>query len=636
MQLPGNNSGSNSNSSCRSLLQLPTAVQLHIWSLLPPNERALSCRLVCRDARNALRDPHHSTALLSQPLPPCAAPWAKGAGQLHVRRLPFRHKPQLLCTAAASGSEVNLEVAWAWLQPSLFQELLKVCEPGDLPDPGEAAVRVGHPQLLGWLVRCCPGLLHPDRILQAAAQLYDLAGLKQAWQVLDQGLNGKGDARHHASLDQGVLDAAAASDTPDAVAKMEWLLGLHSARCRMEGTIIEAAARSGDLCRLRWLRDNWKVDVRYCLPGWRVLRTAMQHAGLAVVEWLVAEAGSTLPDAVHRVAGAAPDARSSAAELEWAILFQDAARGHDGVAKLLWLREQGAPQLRDMRVSFQQDIALAAVKAGRVEAVRHLLSFWPPGAVLPVSPEEAEQAAAASGSIAMAECVLGAGLVFGPNAYRGAAEAGSVDMVRWLVHEAGAPVKGVLLWKLVGAWPDRTPADARGLLEAVQLLVGAGHVSESPQLDVAIAARRGNLALVQYLVQQQQQQQGAVLPGERTLVVRVAAGGCVALLEWLAEQAPHFREALGTIDADSYVDAAKAGDKAMLVALEGLGVQWGARDVVVLAVRRGVGAPVLRWLAKRGVPVGTREDMDRAVADARVRGMSSSYEEGEWVRRLAV
>ncbi len=108
---------------------VPSALQLHILSLLPPNERALSGRLVSPDAAAALSGPEHCTASPSQPLPPHAVPWAVAAGQQHVRQLPFRHKLQLLCTAAASGSEVNLEVALALLQPSIFPELLQSYDP---------------------------------------------------------------------------------------------------------------------------------------------------------------------------------------------------------------------------------------------------------------------------------------------------------------------------------------------------------------------------------------------------------------------------------------------------------------------------------------------------------------------------
>lgn len=110
----------------------------------------------------------------------------------------------------------------------------------------------------------------------------------------------------------------------------------------------------------------------------------------------------------------------------------------------------------------------------------------------------------------------------------------------------------------------------------------------------------------------------------------------MAVLEWPAEQAPGFRRDLEAIDSGSYLEAAKVGYKAMLVALEGLGVPWGAPDVVVRTVQRRVGAPVLRRLVQRGVPVGSRKDIDQAVAESRRGRGSMSYKEGEWVRRLAV
>ncbi len=105
--------------------QLPTAVQLHILSLLTPNDLALSGRLVSPDARDAFSGAQHRTASLSEPLEAHAAAWAVAARQQHVRQLPFWHKLQLLCTAAASGCEVNLEVALEVLQPSVFPELLQ-------------------------------------------------------------------------------------------------------------------------------------------------------------------------------------------------------------------------------------------------------------------------------------------------------------------------------------------------------------------------------------------------------------------------------------------------------------------------------------------------------------------------------
>ncbi len=186
--------------------QLPTMLQLHILLMLPPNERALSARLVSPDARDALSGPQNCIASLSQPLPAHSASWAQAAGQQHLRQLPFRHKLQLLCTAAASGCEVNLEVVLALLRANVFPELLQqrreICE---YPDPGVAASEAGHPQLLGWLLRHCRGLVEPVRTLAAAAQHCDLTGLQAAWAALQNGPNNISVLR----LDNEVLSAAA-------------------------------------------------------------------------------------------------------------------------------------------------------------------------------------------------------------------------------------------------------------------------------------------------------------------------------------------------------------------------------------------------------------------------------------------
>ncbi len=278
--------------------QLPTALQLHILALLDPNERALSGRLVCRDAFCTLADLQSCTASLGLPLPPHAVPWAVEAGQQYARQLPFKHKLQLLCTAAPSGSEVNLGVAWAVLQPSVFPEMLqsKTCQLRSrlVVDPGVAAVKAGHPQVLGWLLQHCPALLSPWDVLQAAFRHSDLETLQAVLQALQQHDNG-----HCPRLGQWALDEAAKSATPDAVAKMEWMLGAAGSECSLQMGTAVAATESGDLGRLQWLQG------RGCalggeLTAWgsdRTLSSALKHADLAVAQWLVDQAGCSLPEA---------------------------------------------------------------------------------------------------------------------------------------------------------------------------------------------------------------------------------------------------------------------------------------------------------------------------------------------------
>ncbi len=85
------------------------------------------------------------------------------------------------------------------------------------PDPGVAAVTAGHPQLLGWLSRRCPGLLHPGRVLKAAVRFLSLKGLQAVWSDLQSNSNNSS----HTVLSQQDLDVAAESAAPDAVAKVD-------------------------------------------------------------------------------------------------------------------------------------------------------------------------------------------------------------------------------------------------------------------------------------------------------------------------------------------------------------------------------------------------------------------------------
>ncbi len=588
--------------------QLPPTLQLHVLSFLPPNDRALSGRLVSPDATDALTGPDHCTASLSQPLPPHAVTWAVGAGQQHVRQLPFWHKLQLLCTAATSGSKVNLEVALALLQPSVFPELLQrwvLCEG---PDPGVAAVQAGHPQLLDWLLRRCPPLVGGECVLISAAQYCDLQGLQTARRLLETGgFSGDGVA---CPLPEQ-LDVAAESATPDAVAKMEWLMREGRASCSPDRNTAAAAARSGDLGRLHWLRD------RGCpMGGVQVLESALRHADLAVAQWLVDEAGCRLP--------------AAGSTQEWHVLLKTAARARDALAKLQWLGERGAPPLNSAADGLLSELVPAAVGAGRVDVLQHLRSL--PG----LTPEqdqrllqEAFSASRVATSIPMLEYLRRSGMELTPAAYYQAA--GSLDVVQWLAREARSGPSTDDLDQLIMLWPDATPAQSRDLLQAVQLLVGEvgrrgwGVQSSLPtRRAVCAAAARGDLALVQYLLKQGPGYQ----PGGKVLAT-AAEGGCEALLEWLAEQHPGCLAHPWGVPA--YVAPAKNGDRGTLAALRRLGMPWGAGDVVVQAVREGVEAPAVRWLVEQGAPVGGAGAMEAAVG----RSECLSAEDGAWLRGLA-
>ncbi len=372
--------------------RLPLDVVLRVLALLPPNDLALSGRLVCKSAAQHLRTrhpgprpddpqqahPHPTVVDLALPLPQHAASEATlthARGQL--RQLPLHRKLPILCTAAASGCETNLAVALLVLQPCPRHLLFRA--PRQQPahcvgrskgtssilevDVGTAAARAGHAHLLPWLVEHrCP--LDPRRTLVAAAQYCDLAGLQTACNVLrsytgtnnsssgssgtgssdsgsGSGSGGSGSSGSTTSggssgsssndagrfstgdVDEEVLNAAAESLTPDALAKLQWLLdgcragraatshcsstsnstsstssggggvvgndgaaplsACHGdGRCALTLRTAAAACRSGDLLRLQWLH------ARGCpVVSPMVLAAALEHAPLPVAQWLV-------------------------------------------------------------------------------------------------------------------------------------------------------------------------------------------------------------------------------------------------------------------------------------------------------------------------------------------------------------
>ncbi len=582
---------------------LPVSVQLHILSLLPPNERALSGRLVSRDAWNAFNEPQHSTASLSQPLPGHAATWALTALQQHARQLPCQYKAQLMDTAAASGCEVNLEVAWELMQQIKFPLFRRFDgEPQYRGSPGTAAVRAGHPHVLGWLIRHCPELLAPSNLLAVAAASCNRAGLQATWEALRLGCGPRTCTRP--ALDHWVLDSAARSSTPDALARVQWVLTTGAGSCLLSEGIAVSAACSGDLARLQWLQDQ---GCPVC--SGRVLRSALGCADLAVAQWLVDEAGCSLPGT-----GAANHRR-------WGRLLTAAAGSADGVAKWRWLRERGAPAL-DSSPELLHLVVHAAVCAGQVEAVRYLLSTLGPEKVLWMHTDTVAREAIESGSIPLVDCLSQARCPLRPSAYEAAARSGSIAMIRWLKDVAGLSAAGQqhLMLILVQAWPKWKPAHDRGLLEAVQLVVHAGCQHWDAGAVVAAAARRGNLPLVQHLLQQQP----AHRPDAKTLIAAVESG-CEGLLQWLVGQYP------GCVSdpwdgTSPYMHPAYCGDRAMLEALRQSGVPWGARDVVAQAVRQECRAPLLRWLVEQGAPVGSDDQLESAAICAVVRWGQSAEE----------
>ncbi len=661
---------------------LPTAIRLHILSLLPRNQRVLSGRLVCRDSLLGFEgDP---TASLAEPLPPHAAPWAnawtQGAGQVALREMPYDRKLHLLCTAAASGSEVNLEVVWTLLQPSILPELLQSRAVLFDADPGQAAARAGHAHVLGWLVQHCPAMLRPTGVLEVAAKHCSLAGLQAAWEAL------RGEtAVFLPVITQWVLDAAAESATPDSIAKVDWVLATGPGRCGLKDSTVQAAARSGDVGLLRWLQGHG------CALSSSTVLCALSHADLAVAQWLVDEAGCDLPapgrgnkaddsaddddsesddsaddddsesdgsaddDDSESDGSADDDDRESddsgddddsesddsgddrvANDRRWVPYQYAALRSKDGLAKLGWLHERGCPLLDDQDTLRSK--VLVAVEAGQEEAVRHLLPLmaarnaFQDGAGGEGTLDRLGAAAVAQGSIPLVQVLCNAGCVLASGSYGVAAQQGNVGMVRWLAREAGVSAADMdqrSVQMFVKAWLCRAADGGRGLPDGMLLLLEAG--LPVPDADwgrdvmqrvLRTAAETGNLAAVQELLGPG----GQVDVPTAILAVR---GGCEALLEWLAGRPG----GLNSLSVGSpYVDAMRHGDMGTVAVLRRLGVQWGERDSVEWAVWRDCGLPAVRWLVEQGAPVGSAEEMEGAL---RYAAPWFSGEEAGWLRGVA-
>ncbi len=295
-------------------------------------------------------------------------------------------------------------------------------------------------------------------------------------------------------------------------------------------------------------------------------------------------------------------------------------------------------------------------------------------AVLKTQPDLVPVIAAISGSIPVVECLREAGLVLTVinRPYQGAAKAGSVATVRWLAQQqegvepnTEAAMEDAV--DLIEGWPTATSADSRGLLEAVrvvlsrvedkktaQVLLGsvadrgpgapAVPYNQRDQLTwniralirsvhgmraVSLAAHRSDVALVRYLMAKLSPTPR--LPGDAAHKA-VIEKGCEAMLEWLAENKPEFRQkpSPGCI----YLDAARNGDRGTLATLRRLGVPWGVLDRLAEAVRLGCCEPVLHWLVQQGVRKGKAEEVEAAV-QAAVREHGLGAEAEAWLRGLA-
>lgn len=661
---------------------LPTHVILHTLELLPPNDIAANGRRACKEAACCFAAPAQRTVRISQPLSAAAAAaWQEAAaaaaasstaaavvpsaaaaataakamtmeddgdgnsgGNGSLRHLSRAGKQLALCAAASSGSHINLELAWGLLQPCLFPGLPPAAyyyrdlgqgtgRTAFHADPGVAAARSGHANLLPWLLS--RGLvLRPERALAAAARHCDLAAMQGAWGLLAPVLEPLGDTQHHATtasngvqrsavdaidwaIEQasyrlgswraGVLTGAVGSSTPDAMDKVDWLCadcGCDSKWMEQE-EVLRAAVLSGDPGRMRSLHARGWLG-RACLV--HVLPLSLRHdTSLDLAQWLVTEVGfpraSNMGDEQFRVS----------------VAVAAAAAACDGIGRLQWLRSQG---MYDIPWS----ALWSAARNGRLETVR----FLHEEEGLRLHPSMFSDAAA-SGHVPTAAYLLQRGCPMTPDAIRSAPLDGDLSMLRWLLHDAKC------------LWDARNPPEMLRRLLAVMCPVRpssvpmgtsttAGEEGGSAvaavrlllQTGVLAASMQGSSAIMDHVLSYGRTDVARVLLDEGgfslpPMALKYAVeSGCEGLLEWLVVR----RRCQAPPCCPVYVHAAKAGDMATLECLKRLGVPV-CEGTLRAAVIEGCPVAVLQWLVERSGAGGTEQDVRAALkaAEGRV-GMS--------------
>ncbi len=653
--------GGGGRGSSSPVVELPPELLQRTASLLPPNDLALGWRLTCKEAARRFNEPHQRTVHMSRPLPGHAAtsPLCMAAAESALRQLTFRRKLLVLSTAACSGCEANVGFAWRLLQPHVFPELLRTDHYGELlrreppvvvsmqlgagagdgtgtcsaefdrykvTDVGSAAVASGLSHMLPFLEQRCPGLLNPGATLEAAAHHCDLQGLQAAWELVKE--RPPSSLTAHIPSQPGafvfphitcqkqlqelwwrVMAAAACSSTPDAIAKMAWVLGTKPrADVKLIGpeeNLCGAAAASGDMSRVRWLRER---GFPWCTG--EVLQAVVHHADLSIIQQLEQEGGCLPPPPGH-----GGSSSSSSSSIKDAV-FTAAGASRDAVGKLRWLADRYGAAL------VQADAVEDAAWLGNLEPVQFLLEHCrgqgasPEGAApadgaggeAAALPAAALGYAVGSGSVPTASWLHhAAGYPLHAMFYLAACANGDLPMVRWLL-DAGCRRHWLGLGNIVHVWPSGVAADGERLVEAVRLLAAAGWPAKGRACDhpLLMAARGGQpwsvLCMLRELLPLEYREIGIETARE------AAATGCEAALEGLVGLG--VCKAYGVnLQVTWYAVAARNGDLGALSCLRRLGVPLRER-VVAAAVSVGVPVPSLRWLLDQGATWSSLEERE--------------------------
>ncbi len=624
-----------STASSQHSASLPPELRLRILSLLPPNDLALGGRLSSKDAAQRFSEvPNRTVHLSSQPLPGyvTTATWCIGGAETAVRELTFPQKLLLLIRSSCSGHETNVEFVWQLMQQQLFPELLRtdhyltvtdkvlLQEREEVPEIGSAAVSSGLAHMLPALEQRCPGLLNPIRTLEAAARHCDLAGLQAAWGLLGNRLalcleQGEPGGRPWAARADDVwrrmMTAAAGSRTPDAMLKLDWLLdkGRTCGYAIIPVGHVEAwgaAAASGDIARLGWLRTHgftWGTE-----PG-EPLDEVLKHADLAFLQRMDQEVEHG--DGFQYIGERGGEFLRS----EDAV-YTAASAPLDSAAKLRWLEARGAP------LSAREDfIDFAAQVDNNLEAVQLLFHHWCKGNNAAAADGGAQGRpgcpmlyAEALGHVPTVAWLHHVGYPLASSAFEHAFCQGNLPLVRWLL-EAGCPRGQLIVVDATSLWPVDTLADSGRLVEAARLLVEAGWAPISnadPSNYTAQACSKHPWMVWRGLMEDVE---GVVVVHADVVYKNVStnggAMGCIAALEALMTSGRREQEYVETHRNDRhlwYADAAQNGDLGTLQCLQQLGFPLQhTPQVVVGALEKGAPLPVLRWLVGQGAMWCRRE-----------------------------
>lgn len=244
------------------------------------------------------------------------------------------------------------------------------------------------------------------------------------------------------------------------MAKLEWALEKgradgHPPHLLSTGDLWGAAAASGDLARVRWLRENG-----FSWGGEETLAVVMRHANLACIVRMDEEGGYLPP---------AGDPSWSSSQLA------PAAAPHATAPPAVLT---GGPGVEVGTLRTVEEAALH----GNLAALQLALQHW--RQQQPQQQEEEEEEAVPlrcamvyavrSGHVPTAAWLhqAGCGLQFN-RLFKAVVSPGHLHMLRWLL-ESGCPVEGVTLTSVAEWWPSHKPADGERLLEALQLLAEAG------------------------------------------------------------------------------------------------------------------------------------------------------------------